>query len=221
HLLNVNYGRDYQANIVADIAAAGDGSLCPDCGLPMRAVRGVEVGNIFQLGTRYSEAMGCTFIDQDGQTRPVIMGSYGIGSGRLLACIAEEHHDDNGLVWPVTVAPFQVHLILLAGKSGEGDTTAIAGKLYHDLQEAGVEVLYDDRPESPGVKFNDADLIGVPVRITVSERAIKQGGVEFKLRRSPEKEIIPLEETIANVHAILARLMEEIESKVVDVPYKD
>ena len=139
---------------------------------------------IFKLGTRYSDALGCTFLDKDGQQKPVIMGSYGIGVGRLLACVAEEHHDEHGLIWPVTIAPFQVHLVLLRGK-GTPQAEETADKLYADLQAAGIEVLYDDRDESPGVKFNDADLIGCPVRITVSERAMNQGGVEMKLRREP------------------------------------
>ncbi len=116
HLRNVNYPRDYQADIVTDIVSARDGDACPECGQPLQTVRGVEVGNIFQLGTRYSDAMGCTFLDTDGEQKPVVMGSYGIGSGRLMACIAEEHHDEFGLVWPITVAPFQVHLVVLAGR---------------------------------------------------------------------------------------------------------
>ena len=123
------------------------------------------------------------------------MGSYGIGVGRLLACVAEEHHDEHGLIWPVTVAPYQVHLVLLRGKSTP-QAEETAEKLYADLQAAGVEVLYDDRDESPGVKFNDADLIGLPIRLTVSERALGQGGVEMKLRQSTEKTIIPLGEAI-------------------------
>jgi prolyl-tRNA synthetase len=203
HLKNVNYGRDYTAQVVADIAAAQDGDACPNCASPLRAVRGVEVGNIFKLGTDFSDPLGCTFTDQDGQERPVIMGSYGIGSGRLLACVAEEHHDEYGLRWPVTVAPYQVHLIVLGGKAGREEESAEASKaeslrqaaeaLYERLQFEGIEVLYDDREESPGVKFNDADLIGLPVRLTVSERALKQGGIEFKRRDQAEKSIIPLD----------------------------
>jgi len=150
-------------------------------------------GNIFKLGTRYSDSLGCTFLDKDGQPKPVIMGSYGIGVGRLLACVAEEHHDEHGLVWPVTLAPYQVQLVLLRGK-GTPQAEATADRLYTDLQSAGVEVLYDDRDESPGVKFNDADLIGLPIRLTVSERALAQGGVEMKLRSKSDKSIIPFNE---------------------------
>ena len=220
HLLNVNYGRDYQAHIVADIAAAQDGDNCPECGGVLHAVRGVEVGNIFKLGTRFSEPMGCFYTDKDGVERPVVMGSYGIGSGRLLACVAEEHHDDEGLIWPVTVAPYQVHLIALAGK-GSDRVQKEAEALYDELMAAGIEVLFDDREESPGVKFNDADLIGLPVRLTVSERAFQQGGVEFKRRDRAEKSIVPRAEVIHRVKAEIAALMAEIQEKVVEVPFVD
>ncbi|HBX68029.1 MAG TPA: proline--tRNA ligase, partial [Chloroflexi bacterium] len=158
HLLNTNYERDYKADLIADIAAAQEGDGCPECGQQLRTVRGVEVGNIFQLGTRYSEAMGATFQDKDGVEKPVIMGSYGIGSGRLLASVAEEHNDEWGLIWPITVAPYHVHLVALPHKKDDGATQAVAEQLYADLQAAGLEVLFDDREESPGVKFNDADL---------------------------------------------------------------
>ena len=220
HLRNVNYARDYQADIVIDIAAAQEGDACPDCGSPLHTVRGVEVGNIFKLGTRYSDAMGCTFLDRDGQHKSVIMGSYGIGSGRLLACIAEEHHDEHGLVWPVSVAPYPVHLVALAGR-GDATTQQQADQLYAELQAAGIDVLYDDRDESPGVKFNDADLIGIPIRLTVSERALKQGGVEFKRRDRAEKRIVPHGEVTATVDDELGRLMAEIADKVIKVEFVD
>ncbi len=219
HLLHTNYGRDYQADIITDLAAAEAGAACSQCGARLRAERGVEVGNLFQLGTRYSEALGCTFLDRDGQQKPVVMGSYGIGVGRLLACIAEAHHDEHGLIWPVTVAPFQVHLVLLRGK-GTPQAEEVAEKLYADLQTAGIEVLYDDRDESPGVKFNDADLIGLPVRLTVSERALAQGGVEMKLRREAEKVVIPLAETVTRIRSVLHTLEAEIASRIVPVEYQ-
>ena len=202
HLLNTNYGRDYRADITADIASADEGSACPQCGSPMLARRGVEVGNIFKLGTRYSEAMGCTFTDENGETRPVIMGSYGIGVGRLLACLAEEYHDDKGLCWPASVAPYPAHLVLLAGKTGQSEQAA--GELYSRLEAAGLEPLFDDRAESAGVKFMDADLIGLPVRITASERALKQGGVEVKLRASGEVTVQTPAEAVARVEAVQA-----------------
>ena len=201
HLRNVNYGRDYRADLVADLTAASEGDACPNCGGRLRMSRGVEVGNIFKLGTRYTTAMGCTFSDENGLNQPVIMGSYGIGVGRLLACIAEEHHDDKGLVWPVSVAPYPVHMVILGGKTGQPE--AAAAELDAQLQAAGLEALVDDRSESPGVEFNDADLIGLPLRLTVSDRALKQGGVEFKLRRGEEKFIVPIESVVDQIRSIL------------------
>ena len=218
HLLNTNCPRDYLADIVGDIAAAEAGYACPRCGHSLYMERGVEVGNIFKLGTRYSDSLGCTFLDKDRQQKPVIMGSYGIGVGRLLACVAEQYHDEHGLAWPVTVAPYQVHLILLRGKNSPG-IEETAGRLYADLLAAGIEVLYDEREESPGVKFNDADLIGLPVRLTVSERALAQGGVEMKLRSKTEKNIIPLNEIIVRLQSELVALHAALASQVVPVEY--
>lgn len=218
HLLHTNTPRDYQADLITDIAAAAEGCACPNCARSLQERRGVEVGNIFKLGTRYSEALGATFLDQDGQRRPIVMGSYGIGVGRLLACIAEQHHDEHGLVWPVSVAPYQVHLVLLHGK-GSPQTGEIAAGLYRDLQAAGLEVLFDDREESPGIKFNDADLIGCPLRLTVSERALGQGGIEFKRRSQPDKSILPLEGVLEHLQRELADLQAGITAKVVPVEY--
>jgi prolyl-tRNA synthetase len=210
HLLNTNYGRDYQADIVTDIAAAQQGDACVRCGHPLSAARGVEVGNIFKLGTEFSEALGCTYLDANGQPQLVVMGSYGIGIGRLMACIAEEHHDEHGLIWPISVAPYAVHLVALAGK-GSSETLDTAEQLYAKLNSAGIETLYDDRPESPGVKFNDADLIGLPLRVTVSERALKAGGVELKRRDQVEREIVPLDAVIARLQLEIAALQEQID----------
>jgi len=220
HLKNVNYGRDFTAQIVTDLAAAQEGDACPQCGAPLRTVRGVEVGNIFQLGTFYSDPMGCTYLDKDGQIKPVIMGSYGIGSGRLMACIAEEYHDDNGLIWPVSVAPYAVHLVVLPGKGEGEEVTAQADQLYAELQAAGIEVLYDDRSESPGVKFMDADLLGMPIRLTVSERARKAGGVEFKRRDQVEKSILPLAEVIQSVQAEIAGLQSALDARLVEATFE-
>lgn len=214
HLLNVNYGRDYQADIVADIAAAKADDACLVCGNPLKVVRGVEVGNIFKLGTRYAEALDATFIDAEGHSKPVIMGSYGIGVGRLLACVAEEHHDEDGLIWPVSIAPYQVHLVMLPGGEDAAD------RLYKDLQKAGIEVLYDERDERAGVKFKDADLIGLPVRLTVGERSLQSGGVELKRRDMKERRIVSLESAVAETQAELAALQAALDAAVVEVPYK-
>jgi prolyl-tRNA synthetase len=204
HYLNTNHGRDYQSDLVADVAAAFDGAACPQCGAAMHASRGVELGNIFMLGTRYSDAMGCKFLDEDGTEKAVVMGSFGIGVGRLLACVAEEHHDEAGLCWPVSVAPYPLHLVALAGKSEE--VAAKAEVLYKQLVDAGLEPLYDDRPESPGVKFNDADLIGCPLRLTLSERSLKAGGVEVKVRKSGEISYHPLENLPVTLREMLYKL---------------
>jgi len=213
HLLNTNAGRDYTPTLVTDLAAAGDGDACINCGQPLYTSRGVEVGNIFKLGTRYSAAIGATFLAADGTEKPIVMGSYGIGSGRLLACVAEEHHDDKGLIWPITVAPYQVHLVAL----GEFET---ADRIYDALLKAGIEVLYDDRSESPGVKFADADLIGLPIRLTVAAKALKSGGLELKRRDRADKTIVPEADLIARVQAEIKALRDEIAARVVEVPFK-
>lgn len=195
HLLNTNYGRDYTAHVVADIAAAREGDACARCGRPLRTARGVEVGHIVKLGAQYAAAVGAGYLTADGAQRPIVMGSYSIGIGRLLACIAEAHHDERGLIWPVHVAPYHVHLIALAGR--DADVAAQADALYDALIGAGVEVLYDDRSESPGVKFADADLIGLPLRITVGAKSLAAGGVEFKRRDAEHKFIVALGEAVA------------------------
>ena len=220
HVKNVNYGRDFEASMVADIAAAGEGHACPECGDPLKATRGVETGNIFQLGTKYSDATGCHFLDDNGRAQPVVMGSYGIGVGRMLACIAEEHHDEDGLIWPITVAPFEVHLVSLA--KGAGPAADASESLYADLTGAGLEVLYDDRSENAGVKFKDADLIGVPVRITVGERSLKEGNVEVSLRTEPkEKTAVALGGVCAYVRESIERLRQDLAERVVEVAYKE
>ncbi len=201
HYLNVNYGRDYQAGIIADITVANEGDACIDCGSPLHSVRGVEVGNIFKLGTWFSEALDCNYLDREGQSHPVYMGSYGIGTGRLLSCVAEEHHDEHGLIWPVSIAPYHVQLVALPAKAGTSaqDGAATTDILYRQLIEGGIECLYDDRQESPGIKFNDADLIGNPIRLTVSERSLNSGGVEYKRRDQLDKSVIPLDNIVQAV----------------------
>jgi prolyl-tRNA synthetase len=153
--------------------------------------RGIELGHIFKLRTRYSEPLGATFLDRDGKAQPVVMGSYGIGLSRLMAVIAEVYHDEQGLVWPAAIAPADVFIVGLGLQDEE--VRVAAEKLYAELQAAGFVVLYDDRDERAGVKFNDADLIGVPARVTVGARALKQGGVEVKLRAREPLEMVPVE----------------------------
>ncbi len=200
HLSGVNYGRDFRADLVADIALARDGDACPRCGGALRVQRGIELGHCFKLGTRYTERNNIMFNDVDGVEKPFVMGSYGIGVGRLIAAVIEAHHDEYGIVWPESVAPFAVHLLAL-GKTGQVAEQAEA--LYERLTAAGIETLYDDRPDlSAGVKFNDADLIGCPLRITVSKRSLNKGGIEVKRRSERERTIVPLEQ----IDAYLATL---------------
>ena len=220
HLLNVNCGRDFTPDLIIDIAAAQAGHQCINCGTELEAEKAVEVGNIFKLGTRYSESMNVTYQDMNGKMQPVIMGSYGIGVGRLLSCVVEQHHDDYGMIWPVSIAPFQVHIVLLHDKKGT-EAQDTAEDLYSKLTAAGIEVLIDDRKESPGVKFNDADLVGIPVRLTVGRRALDEGGVEFKLRGGNESEIIPVAQVINKLQEVLAMLRKEISDRIKTVEYKD
>ena len=202
HYRNVNYGRDFTADIVADIVAAAAGYPCPVCGHPLRAERGVEVGNIFKLGTKYSKAMGATYLDEKGESHPIVMGCYGIGTGRLIASVIERSHDEQGIIWPVSIAPYHVALVSLA-TSKTPEVAEAADAIYQQLTQAGIEVLYDDRDERAGVKFNDADLIGLPVRLTVGGRGLKKGVVELKFRRSGESREIPVDDVVAGVQAAL------------------
>jgi prolyl-tRNA synthetase len=201
--------------VVGHIALARQGVRCARCGATLNLVRGVEVGNIFQLGTRYSVPLEAFFSDEDGTRKPIVMGSYGIGVGRLLACVAEEHRDESGLALPISVAPYQVQLVSLARKQ---ETRAAADKLYADLQAAGVEVLYDDREATAGVKFADADLRGLPLRLTVSDRSLGKGGVELKRRRVKDFTVVPLEQAMAATQAEIQRLWEELADGVRKAP---
>jgi len=202
HLCNVNHPRDFEVDVLGDIAAVQDGDPCLRCGGRLQAARGIELGHIFKLGTRYSELMGATFLDKAGQTRPLVMGCYGIGIGRLMAAVVEQCHDDHGIVWPLSVAPYHFHLIVLGDEAKIVDT---AESLYHSLQSKGCEILYDDRNESAGVKFNDADLIGIPFRLTVGSRSLRAGGVEIKRRDAEEDEIVSLQGLEEKVPALVSR----------------
>lgn len=201
HYINANFPRDFQVTRFADIAEPYDGATCARCGGKLRIDNAIELGHCFKLGTRYSEPVGATFLDADGQERLVIMGSYGIGLDRLLAAIIEEHHDENGIVWPRAVAPYDVHIVALAR---DEEITRVSDQLYNDLNRAGIATVYDDRDLSPGVKFNDADIMGMPLRVTVSSRSLQQGGVEVKWRWSDEREIIPLDGAVERIAKMLS-----------------
>jgi len=187
HLRDVLPGRDFHGEI-ADVHDVRDGDACPRCGGRLVQHRGVEVGNIFKLGTYYSEKMGASYLAEDGTKRPIVMGSYGIGLGRNLQTIIVENHDERGITWPIAVAPFEAHVVALPVK--DAGVRAAAERLVADLETLGVEVLYDDRDDSAGVKFADADLIGCPFRVTVSKRNVAAGKVELKARRSAEAELL-------------------------------
>jgi prolyl-tRNA synthetase len=201
HLKNVNYPRDFQADVVADIATARAGDGCPNCGGTFTTTRGIEMGHIFKLGTIYSEKFEATFVDENAETRPAVMGCYGLGLGRAMAAIIEANHDDKGIIWPLSVAPYQVHICPLY-REGTG-VSQDAEKIYKELTDAGLEVLIDDREESPGVKFNDADLLGVPFRVTVSPRSLEKNGAELKKRSEKDAEIVPLTDIVGRLKGII------------------
>ena len=203
HLTNVNYPRDFKADLVADIALAQRGDQCARCSGVYDTMRGVEVGHVFKLGTVYSVKMQANFRDKDNVQKPIIMGCYGIGLGRLLAAAVEQNHDDKGIIWPLPIAPYHIHICALDMQNA--DVVADADALYDELVKAGYEVLYDDRVESPGAKFADADLLGMPLRLTISPRTLAKSGVELKLRTEKEFRVAPRDTVLEEVKAALAR----------------
>lgn len=203
HYKNFNYGRDLSGAEVVDIAMVRDGDPCPVTGEPLQMRRGIEVGNIFQLGTKYSAPMNCNYLDKEGRPHPMVMGCYGIGIGRTMATVAEVCHDDYGPIWPMSIAPYQVEICAL--NPDKGGVGAASEKLYEELNALGVEVLLDDRGEKAGFMFNDADLMGIPFRVTVSPKSLEQGMAEFRTRSCRDIELIPL----ADVAKIVAERVKE------------
>ena len=197
HIKGAKPGRDFEVDEWIDLASAKEGDACPHCGKPLHAARGIEVSQVFQLGTKYSEAMGATFMDEDGKEKPFQMGCYGIGVSRTLAAVVEQHHDEQGIVWPVCVAPYEVEVVPLDLK---GEVWEAADRVAQELIERGIEVLVDDRKERPGVKFNDADLMGFPYQVVCGRRGVKNGVVELKDRATGEREDV----AIADIAAIPA-----------------
>ena len=191
HFRNVNSPRDLKVDLMADIALARAGEGCPKCGSRLLSERGIEVGHIFKLGTFISEKLNAFYINSNGVSEPIVMGCYGIGLGRLLAAIVEQNHDDKGIIWPLSIAPYHIYLCPLYLENPQVATTA--ENLYADLKAQGLEVLFDDRDESPGVKFNDADLLGIPIRVTVSPRTLEKNSVEIKKRSEKQSQLVPLE----------------------------
>ena len=202
HFKNINYPRDFKADIVTDIALAEAGNRCAKCGAKFVAIRGIEVGHIFVLGTLYSAKLGANYIDAAGVSHPIVMGCYGLGLSRLLAAAIEQHHDDKGIVWPMPIAPYQVYLCPLYREGTKVGETA--EKINDELEAAGLEVLFDDRLESPGIKFNDADLLGIPLRITISPRTLEKNSVEVKWRAEKESKLLPIEGIAAAIKQMVA-----------------
>ena len=208
HLKNVNYGRDFQAEVVDDLLLVEEGDTCPNCGSKLYIDRGIEVGNIFQLGTKYSKSLNATFLNENGKEREFVMGSYGVGVSRSVAAIVEQYHDEKGIIWPFVVAPY--HVIITVVNTKKEEQIALGERLYNELKNKGIEVLLDDRNESAGVKFNDRDLIGIPARITVGKLA-SDGIVEFSLRKSSEREELKAEDVYDRI--LLAFKQEGFELK--------
>lgn len=216
HVRNVNYPRDFRVDVWDDIASAYDYATCVRCGGMLHALRACELGHIFKIGARYAELFDVTYLDSEGQARPVQMGSYGIGIDRLMALIVEQNHDEKGIVWPRQIAPYQVALLGL--DLDRAEIRAVAEQLYADLTAAGLTVLFDDRTETAGVKFNDADLIGLPLRVVVSKRSLKNGGVELKWRpgwlAQNERWIVPVADAVQIIQAEMSKPFEQIAREV-------
>lgn len=204
HYKNVNIGRDFEPDVVADIRVVETGDKCPKCGGTIKSEQGIEVGHIFKLGTKYSEALGLKYLDESGEQKTVIMGCYGIGVTRCLAAAVEQMHDDNGIIWPVSIAPYQA--IIVTANFKDDAQVAISEKLYKEFLDAGVEVLLDDRKERAGVKFKDADLIGIPVRIVVGKKA-GDGVLEYKERKMENAVEISVDEALSKVQSFIKENM--------------
>ncbi|SHF23223.1 proline--tRNA ligase [Desulforamulus putei] len=204
HLMNVHPGRDFKPDMVEDIRIVKAGEPCPKCGARLQEARGIEVGQIFKLGTKYSKVLGATFLDENGKEQPIVMGCYGIGVTRTMAAAIEQNHDQDGIIWPASIAPYHVVVIPVSAK--DEAQMNLAETLYRELNQAGVEAVLDDRPERPGVKFKDADLVGYPLRVVVGNKAVQEGLVEVRRRRSGQTDLIPLSEAVAKVREILPTL---------------
>ena len=212
HYTGVNVGRDYQLSTTYDLRMAVAGDPCPRSDGTLEIVHGIEVGHVFKLGTKYSVALGAEFLDEKEQRHPMIMGCYGIGVNRIIAGLAETSHDENGLIWPLSVAPYQVLVIPL--NVTDPEVTQLADKYYAELQQAGIDVLYDDRDARPGFKFKDADLIGIPLRLVVGGKGLKEGLVEVKWRTAAEPDKVPIDSAVTTVLNMLAERRKQDAAKV-------
>ncbi|HEY3834560.1 MAG TPA: proline--tRNA ligase [Acidimicrobiia bacterium] len=203
HVRNAWLGRDFDVTEWADLVVIRSGDACVNCGAELSVDRGIEVGQVFQIGTKYSKVLGANYTDEHGESHPMVMGTYGIGVSRVVAAVVEQHHDDLGIAWPMALAPYHVHVVALFGKGAAAEEVrAAADKLYAELSDAGVEVLYDDRDASPGVKFADADLVGVPVQLTVGAKGLGRGVVERKDRATGTRDELPIDDVVAGCLAL-------------------
>jgi prolyl-tRNA synthetase len=205
HHINVTWERDVIPTQYADIRLASPVDLCPHCQKPLDFSRGIEVGHIFKLGTKYSQALRATYLDEQGKAQLLVMGCYGIGVGRTMAAAIEQNHDQQGIIWPKALAPFQVSILPL--DMGDKPVMDLATKLYDSLQQAGLECLLDDRDVRPGIKFKDADLIGVPLKLTLGARDLKANQVELKARKTGQTIKVPPQQALARVNQILAQVV--------------
>lgn len=202
HLKNVNLGRDFQPDVFADLKLAAKGDRCPRCSAEFDFMRGIEVGHTFKLGTKYSLSMGANFLDENQQSKPMIMGCYGIGVSRVIAAAIEQSHDENGIIWPAPLSPFDVELIAL---DTQGEVRQKADEIYNALRAEGISVLYDERDERPGVKFKDADLIGIPHRIVIGKKLLPEGKLEYKARTAQKAEFWPIEGIEGRIKTLLGK----------------
>jgi prolyl-tRNA synthetase len=206
HLVDVNPGRDFKPDLVADIRLVRAGDPCPGCRAALVEARGIEVGQVFKLGDKYSKILGASYLDQAGAEKPIIMGCYGIGVTRTMAAAIEQNHDENGIIWPAAIAPF--HVIVVPVSARDKDQSDMARRVYRALGDSGVEVVMDDRDERPGVKFKDADLVGYPIRVTVGSKAVASGEVELRLRRDGTTRMVPEGDVVGVVTQLLSHDLE-------------
>ncbi len=204
HLKNVNMGRDFTSDMIGDIRNIRPGDPCPRCASSIEFHKGIEVGHVFKLGTKYSESMKATYLDEGGQAKPMIMGCYGIGVSRIVAAAIEQNNDEWGIQWPLPIAPFEV--IVTPANVTHEESKSVAETIYAGLQKSGVEVLFDDRDVRAGFKFKDADLIGIPIRVTIGEKSLAKGVVEIKLRNQPQAEEVPIDKALEKVGTLVQAL---------------
>jgi prolyl-tRNA synthetase len=216
HLLNVNLDRDFSPDRFADLRVVTDKDPCPRCGSKMDFHRGIEVGHVFKLGTKYSKAMKATFLDEVGKEQFMVMGCYGIGVGRTMAAAIEQNHDVEGIIWPLPIAPFHVHILPL--NMDNADVSLAGEEIYQGLVQKGIEVLLDDRDESPGIKFKDADLLGMPLRVTVGIKSLKEGKVELKWRDSKDSTKVDRAQAVNNIVEMIASRERAIDSCLESYP---